>query len=556
MGPSIRRRGPEIAAALAGAAWFLWAGGWRAVSPTALDWLGGGDWSQHVLGWLFFRSSRWALPLGRIDGFAWPAGTTVGFTDSNPLLAIPAKALSPWLPLDFQYIGPWLLVCFALQGWYGARLAAAGSPSPAYRALGGTLVALAPPLLSRVGHDTLCAQFSIVALVALHLAPRADAAGARRALRSAAAVTLLAAAVHPYLACMTLLLSIALAMRLSGVDGALSRAGAAGWCGGLLVAVLALLAALGYLTSAPSHGGGFGLFGADLLAFANPLGVSSLLPDLPASWAAWEGNAYLGAGGLLLCAAVVALALARRKGFPRGAAPLAVVALLLSLFALSSVVRAAGREVLDLRAPYRPLAGVVGPFRSSGRFIWPLYYAVLGGALVALPRLVRRPGTAVALLSVALALQVTDLAPRARAAQFRETAWRPRDARWPLARGAYDHLALAPAQVTGGGPACWGRAWGETQPWIPLGYEAYALGMTINSGYVARGAHARFAPACHEVDLDVAERRLDPRTIYVLHPSRLELVAGHPEAACSRLDGFDVCVAAANHDAFREALGP
>jgi hypothetical protein len=551
----LRHRFPEIAAALFGVGWFLWAGGWRAAPPTALDWLGGGDWSQHFLGWLFFRNSRWSFPLGRIDGFVWPVGTTVGFTDSNPLLAIPSKVLSPLLPVDFQYIGPWLLVCFALQGWFGARLAAAGSPSPAYRAAGGALVALAPPLLARVRHDTLCAQFTLIALVALHLAPVTDREGTRRALLRAVVLTLVAAAVHPYLACMALALSIALTVR-AALSGGLSGQGAAAWTVGLLAVTLVLLAALGYLTEAPSHGAGFGLYASDLLAFVNPLGASSLLPESFAFPMAWEGNAYLGAGGLLLCSTALALGLTCRRGLPRTAVPLAIASLLLGVFALSSVVRAAGRDVLDLRGPYRPLLSVVGPFRSSGRFIWPLYYAVLGGALAILPRLVRRPGTAAALLWGALALQLVDLAPHARGAEFQERAWRPVDPRWRLARGAYDHLALVPAQVLGGGILCAGKAWGETQPWASLGYEAYVLGLTINSGYVARGANGQFEPTCRELAADVAAGRLDRRTIYVLHASQLGLVAAHSEAACSRLDGFDVCVPADNRDAFREALYP
>jgi len=52
----VRRRLPELAAALAGLCWFAWAGGWRTLAPTAFDWMGG-DLIQHVMGWLFFRRS-------------------------------------------------------------------------------------------------------------------------------------------------------------------------------------------------------------------------------------------------------------------------------------------------------------------------------------------------------------------------------------------------------------------------------------------------------------------------------------------------------------------
>jgi hypothetical protein len=542
-----------VVAAAAGAAWFFLLGGARALSPGRLDWLGG-DWGQHVLGWLFFRRSRWALPLGRIDGFAWPAGTTVGFTDANPLLALPAKALSPLLPLDFQYVGAWLLACFVLQGFFGARLAARGSPRPFHRALGGALLAIAPPLTARIGHDTLCAHFALLALLGLHFAPAFDAAGARRALRTAGLVTLLLGAVHPYLAVMALALSAALAARVAAVDRVVPRREAARTVLLLILALAAVFALLGYLTSAPSHGGGFGLYGADLLAFVNPHGASWLVPSLPVHWGAWEGNAYLGLGGMAVVAAAGALALRRRalRG-ARAVGPLFAVAAVLALFSLADAWRADGREVLSLRRLYRPLAGVVGPFRSSGRFIWPLYYALVGGAVVALLRLARRPALATAVLAGALALQVAELAPPALGARFREAPWRFRDARWELARGRYLHLALAPALIVGGGPPCAGPGWSE-DAWRAPAYEAYRLGLTVNSGYLARGAHEKYEGPCREVERQAAEGRLARGTIYVVQPERAGALARRPGVRCGVLDGRHVCVADVPGDPLAAAL--
>ena len=137
---------PELVAALFGLAWFLAIGGYRALSPDRYGWVDGmGDLPQHLQGWLFFRQSPWAFPLGRISELFAPTGTTVGFTDANPLVATVLKLASPLLPARFQYIGLWLAACFALQGWFGARLAGLASDRPAFRVMGGALFALAPP---------------------------------------------------------------------------------------------------------------------------------------------------------------------------------------------------------------------------------------------------------------------------------------------------------------------------------------------------------------------------------------------------------------------------
>ncbi len=455
---AFHRRGPEFLAAVFGLGWFFAIGGYRALPPTALDWLGGSDWTQHLMGWLFLRRSPWTLPLGRVEGLAWPGGTTVGFTDSNPLVALPLRLASPLLPQDFQYIGAWLGACFALQGWAGARLAAVGSERAVDRLLGGILFALSPALLARLGHDTLCAHFALLLLLALHLRPVNGPLAGRRMLRRALAATTLLAAVHPYLCAMSLALSLALVAKLWRVDRLVGGREARRWAGALLLAPLAILGLLGYLTAAPSHGTGFGIFSTDLLAFVNPFGASSLLPDLHSESGQWEGNAYLGAGGVFLAAVATSLALRAppRPGRLRAVAPVAAVSLLLAAFALSSTVRAAGREVLDLGWLYRSLAGVVGPFRSSGRFVWPLYYLVLALAVVLpLRRLRLRPRLATALLAGAVLLQLADLAPRAVGAHFQPRPWRPRDPAWQHAAGHYRSPRAGAA--AGGRPRRGGR---------------------------------------------------------------------------------------------------
>jgi len=553
---ALRRRAPELAAALFGLLWFLAVGGYRALPPTALGWLGQGDHAQHLLGWLFFRRSRWALPLGRIDGFVWPSGTTVGFTDSNPLLALAGKLASPLLPRDFQYIGLWLGACFALQGYFGARLTALASPRPRDRALGGALFALSPVLLERVGHDTLCAHFALLLMIRLHLGPAEGRPAARRALAAAAVLVAVLAAVHPYLSVMALVLALALLWKLAAKDRLLGGAEAAGLALLLLAAQAAVLLAFGFLTTAPAHGPGFGQFATDLAAFVNPLGRSSVLPALPSAPGGWEGYAYLGLGGLALGA--VAAGLVARRPPPRerleGLVPLALASLLLYAFALSSAVRIAGRTVLDLGPFYQRFTWLLGPLRASGRFAWPLFYLLLAGAVsVPLVALRERPRLATALLAGAVLLELADLAPLAVGSRFAPRPWRLEDPTWLLARGRYQHLALVPPQVVGVAGPCRGELYGDDDYWAPLAYEAYRLGMTFNSGFLARGDHERLARPCLELLGEVAAGELRPDTLYVVHPSLLAALRP-PRARCGRLEGYLVCVRADAAGPFAAAL--
>ncbi|MFL5262864.1 MAG: hypothetical protein ACJ79L_10750, partial [Anaeromyxobacteraceae bacterium] len=164
------------------------------------------------------------------------------------------------------------------------------------------------------------------------------------------------------------------------------------------------------------------------------------------------------------------------------------------------------------------------------------------------------PWVATAVLAAALALQVAELAPRAAASQqFAQAKLGFRDARWSLARGRYRHLALAPALVVGGGPECTGRGW-DPDAWRAPALEAYRLGLTVNSGYVARGAHDHFAPPCRAVEREVEEARLAADTLYLVQPSRAMELGRRPGVRCGVLDARDVCVAAAPDDPFAAAL--
>jgi hypothetical protein len=554
-----RRHGPELAAALVGLGWFLVIGGWRALPFTSLDWLHGDPW-QHLMGWLFFRRSAWQLPLGRVDGFPWPLGTTIGFTDANPLLAIPFKLIEGVLPQEFQYIGLWLAVCFALQGWYGARLAAVASSSPSWRVLGGSFFALSPVLLARIGHDTLCAHWAVLALLVLNLERRQDVEAERRAVWRGIAIALLVALVHPYLAIMVLGLALALVVR-AGLDGVFPWRSVALRAAALVFGQAALLGLQGYFTTARSHGGGFGLFATDLLALVNPAGASTFFPDVPVRLEQAEGYAYLGAGGLTLLVVVIVSGLAPRRadapaapGRPVTLTPLLIVVALMAAFAITPVVHVAGQVVLDARAPFRRLVWATGPLRSSGRFIWPAYYLLLAAAMMLLVRRLPRPGLATLVLGASLALQVVDLAPRAAGAHFHVAPWRLGSATWELARGHYDLVALYPPQINvEDSIACRGLVYGDDDHWAPLAHLAYAQGMAVNSGQLARGAIRLLDAACEGVSREIEAGRFRRRTVYVVHPPKLPLFVG-AGAICGRVEGYHVCVSSEQRDAFRSAL--
>lgn len=528
--------------------------------PKNLGWTIDGDWGQHVLGWLLFRNEPWSFPFGKLAHVAWPLGTSVGFTDSNLLMSLLLKPFSSWLPVDFQFIGFWFCLCFVLQGVFAGLLVKEMTPSRTAQFLGACLFVVAPILHARMGHDTLCAHFTLLGLFWLHFRPCASVRTAVRLLAWALGFTVLTVFIHPYLNGMVLGLSLALVARLLFVDRVFGVASALGALGVFVCAELLAVGSAGYLNGGiPAGAGGFGLISADLLTLINPAGRSRFFPGWRLERLKDEGFAYLGMGGLVLVAgAVVTFWKTReqRAVTGRGArlVPLAVASLLFAVFSLANHVTLAGKEILDLSVLYRPLGPLTGAFRASGRFTWALHYLLLALALDLLFRGFSRIAWAGAsIAAVALALQLTDIDYQLSLKPLSQDFFHFQDPRWELARGDYAHLALIPPVLHDG-------TWqGCPSPWPeplyePINYEAYRLGITSNSFYVSRMDMARALEQCATQTASVRAGMLDEGTVYVVHPEVMGDLTRTQRARCAILDRVPVCVAATRTDAFARSL--
>ncbi len=506
--------------------------------PTAIGWLFTGDWAQHYSGWAMFRHAPWHWPPGRMREIWYPVGTSVVYTDSLPLLALALKPFSAWLPEPFQYIGPWLMLSFTLQGAFAAVLVArAGARSAAVLA-GAALFVLAPVLLERIVHDTLTAQWLLLAALALYFR------GGPPARLAAEAwpwwlLTAVAALIHPYLAAMTLAIQFAAWWKRTHIDRARTTREAATALGvSLAIAIVAWwLAGAGIIRAADSSGGiAFGRYSMNLLAFVDPLYGSPLLPTFLVPPGQLEGFAYLGAGVLaLLLLALVDLARERRvEGIGREWKPLAIVALVLLVCATGGTIALGTWTLADLSFQSR----LLGAFRSSGRFVWIAYYVLM---LLAIVHVVRRysPGVAVTLLAAALVVQLFDLAPEhARVARLRQQANATLagtldDPRWAELAAGRHHLTLLPPSACGH----------SAPPYLPLLLFAADHGMTFNSGYLARWNQRKTAGYCESLQRRLASGPWSADDLYVVGDewkARFERSA--PNARCERIDVHDVCV--------------
>ncbi|MDD4850191.1 MAG: DUF6311 domain-containing protein [Gemmiger sp.] len=347
------------------------------------------DIQQHYAGWLLFRNSHWAFPLGLCDTLAVPDGTLISYTDSVPWVSIFFKLLRGVLPATFQWFGWYTLLCFMLGGAAGALLAgrACRWHSVPFAALGGLLFSCSPVLWERAfRHLALGSHYLYLFALYFYLEYRAALLAPAPAPKPRypwqfALLGFAAVGIHPYFLPPVLLCALLAAID-GGRFGAKWQSGLLG-LGGALAATLAgglLCGAIGGGVSASRTG--YGDFSMNLNAPFNPSSRggytwSRALGVLPQQPGQYDGFNYLGLGVLVLVGAALAWAALRccrpagRKaaaGWWRRNAPLMAGCLFLTAFAVTNQIYW-GSAGVQLPLP-EFLLSLCGIFRSSGRMFY------------------------------------------------------------------------------------------------------------------------------------------------------------------------------------------
>ncbi len=381
---------------------------WRVIS---------GDNAQSLSMHIALQTDSWRFPPLFAENVFWPHGVALSIGDLNPLMSLIAKTIAhstvlPWINL----MGVWFAACFVLLPVacvYAVRGLGARSLTSAIGV--AMLGALTPTLFFRLGHINLCGHFVFV--LALGVSLRLQQRPSATLWWAAFAVLLLGVLTHPYL----FMLSAALLAAPSLDDAWRQRVWRTRRPNWPLLGRTALLVISPVVILTVASGGlgggdkGFGKYSMNLLSLVWPQHSGLFGADLPvldATGGQYEGFAYLGGGVLLTTIIWLALRPWRRAADYRG---LIAVLVLLFLLALGSRIFAGTFKVLDLGlTPWESLFAV---FRTNGRAIWPVVYALMLASVAGISRLgaVR----AIPILTLAIGLQWVDTGPlRAEAVSY------------------------------------------------------------------------------------------------------------------------------------------
>lgn len=503
-----------------------------------VDWIytAGGDALQHQLGWEWFRQEPWRFPLGSIQAYGYPIGTSVTFMDSIPLLAIPFKLISPWLEAKFQYFGLWELSAVMGQMLFGMLILHQFTRSYKLKILGASLLVLSSPMIFRAFyHNSLSAHWILLAAIWFALLEYRG-----RAWRGA----------------WILLFAVAILIQLYYIPMLLPL-----WLVGLyfryqrekkpwtilleIIGVVLVLLLLGFsiglfdLHLSALSSTGFGTFTWNLNGFFNPFHFSStyLKGMATGNSGQYEGFSYLGLGLIMaLPASLYVFFLqdpARRKW--RVLLPFAAASVVYIFVALSHKAFFNDLALWDLNLPDWALQ-IFNLFRASGRFIWPVFYLLVLFILLSVIRNIRYPAL---ILLLVLLLQLSDLRPLYESKQLNDVvvyASRLEGDFWQAAAETNEHVIVLPAKKL-------------TLEYEPLALYAAHNQLTINIGYFARSDERAFEEYANEVWKALNNHQIDARTMFVitnlewLKTARANL---SDEMLICKVDDFNVLLSAQN----------
>ncbi len=527
---------PLLGAAI-GAVFFIDVLGLELLDPTHINWVIQGDLAQNYFGWQFFRKEEWQWPLGQINSFYYPMGSSILYTDSLPLLAIPFKLFSNYLPAQFQYIGIWLLLSYILQGLFASLLMRLLTPNPALQAFGISFFVWMPIIIARVDHYTLTSHWLLLAGLWLYFRRWHNPT---RAFAAWAVLITISALIHPYIAMMVWALTGAFYLRWWLVDGQSGFFSTSVQILILLVITVACWWMSGFFLVSGTQNlatQGFGYYSMNLFAPLDSFSWSAFIRELPkASDGQGEGFNYLGLGmWVLLLWAMYELKRQPTQNIKK-LLPLLGICFLLTLLALSHKITLLHWTIIELPSEW---FHYFTPFRSSGRFFWVVSYTLL---FLALSVIIYRNTVrnSLFLLSLAFSLQFADLYPSYHHYRYINNPFHTRwenvltSPKWAqLATNRHQLLLIPP-------PNCGV----EAVPYMSAAYLANQHNMLVNTGRTARLDNEKSTMYCHNLWQMLETGQVEESALYVVSEEYLQQFQQNAvkPLVCQQIDGFWACV--------------
>ena len=517
----------HLAPLLMGFLFFLYIFGIKPLNVNDITWIGGVDAMQNYLGWQFFRQAPWSFPIiGSSPYFGMELGSSVVYSDSNPLLAIFFKILSPILPDNFQYFGVWLALCCILQSVVAWKIVSLFTQNRAVKFLATLIIMFNPAWINRVGHINLIAHFLILSAIYLVLSSNEKGKKLKWGL-----LILISFSVHFYLALMVSVIwgSNVLSRYFTKKESFKSL-----FIEFIVIISLSvgLLYILGYFTvSDVSKSGQYGTFGANLLSPVMPSGWSYILSELSIPQSRFESFNFWGVGAIImvLLSIVIFILKPSKIKMNEKSITLLISSVFFSLLYTTNVI-SIGSLTYEIKLPYQ-LLDALSVVRASGRFFWPVTYVIIISSIVCLVSKLKGKSLYATLLLICI-IQITDMSKGYNKSSFYFYKPQIKESNlknyfWTNDVKHYSAIRYVPFQS-------------HISPWYEISKVAQESNISTDAVYLARFS-GRIANELNEsVISDLALGRYKDDEIYVIRDDLVDYVSLRQGDIIYKIDNLNV----------------
>ena len=494
------------------------------LNPRNILWLEGDSYTQFI-GWSFYRNSNFfTFPLLKIFDYGMDVGSTIIYTDSLPLMAILFKPFSKFLPVDFQYLGMWILICYILTAYFGYKIFNLYLTGSYEKLICVFFLLISPILLQRFNNGHIALMSHWIILCSFYIYLKRD-----YQLRSWLILILLSTLVHGYILAMILLTAF-----FSTIKNFFDKNSSKKTMGKYLKFSLSLttiifftffsLHIFGYFDIKDGGGYGWGGYRLNLLSIINPQGLrvnwsiitTNLFTYENSRIGDYEGFNYLGLGMIINVLFAIFLAIKKKKiTFSSLNSKLIIIfCLILIIFGLTNHIAFGPYELVSYNLP-EFLKIFTKPFRASGRFFWPVYYIVFISTLVfVLKNLDSRKVLTYALVIVLI--QVVDLSGGMRminkSARYKEYSSLYKE---DLQLHQLDSIAKDYEKLIYVFPSY------APKNWVQLTYFSYKNNLKTNFGYFGRRNETAQDRYIRQIKMQFEENNLSKDSIYYFSNEKL-----------------------------------
>lgn len=348
--------------------------GLKIINPIETNWLQVGDGTMEIA-WEFFRNQPLLqFPLGLNPKYGLEISSTMAFDGQIPLFSLIFHPFQSILPTRFQYLGIYLLICFALNYYSSKLIFRELNFTSLNSGLGAIILSTSPLILNRYienTHYTLTSAFFLYFAILLVL--RIDSTFYKWLLLYILSILIFLY----YTFCILIIHSILMVYKYfnkkeTSIKFVLKYFG-------IFFISYGVMYLVGFFFGGVSTSDiGYGRFKSSLSSLFDPSGWSMIVPDISETEGAYEGFSYIGIPSILLIIIFFSLIRKSKNTDFKFKVPFIILwgsSIFLYLFSLSNKIAIGSRELFEFSIPNQ-FTELTSTFRSTGRFAWLIVFVI------------------------------------------------------------------------------------------------------------------------------------------------------------------------------------